>query len=839
MSEKHEPIQPGGKRRKYREVTLAAIVFGVVVGAIMNASITYSGLKIGFTIVGSSIAAVLGFGVLRGMLRSINPRAGSILETNIGQTIASSVNTTNSGVIFTVPVLLLLGYSLSPTESRFWLVTLACMAGAVLGTCFIIPLRKQMIDIDRLRFPSGTAVGSILKSPGAGIKKTIVLLVGIGVAMLVYLPTQLPLFHTEAALHDLDRLVENEKISEQDAQLTRTISGWIDQQSAPANVVEAGELRLAIRMLRAQIAEGGDKESREREIGSLETQIEALEEDSTSNAALTIAAARATAGNIDWSDLRSSRNGWAKDPFWGYSDLRIRMSREVDAEATAKAKAKDPDAREVLAERVDRDQSGRPDLLVTNDTIDVGRFLRIPDSALLMFAIAPFALGAGYLTGRAGLIVLAGGVLAYLFLNPILFEAGLLPETLKGFEVAEGWGRNNLGKPLGIGLLLGGAMMGIVVAFPSIRAALGSMAAAPPSKGGSDELGLKPLIFAAAGAFVLLFVAADVSTNDASNRVCPVTNQVLVAEVGAPVDAIEPPDGGFPTVRYRGYTLALADAAAVREWQGLDNQARDNALKEIKSSPGPLSGWNRHLRALVIAAIGTIWIWFAGIIIAQCTGMTDWSPISGIALLTVVLVMVLAGVGSVIPAVLVGATLCCAITMSADMMSDLRTGYIVGAQPRKQQIVELCTTWIGPVICMMVILLITQANLAKTGIPLGEGTETGAPQAEALKSVIIGVQGGDMPYMMYGLGTVLGLLLGLGSFAGLGVLVGLSMYLPFFYITTYGIGCVANISIAKWKGRAWAEEWGVPFAAGLIVGEAILSLIVNAMIVIMSSGAGS
>jgi len=435
--------------------------------------------------------------------------------------------------------------------------------------------------------------------------------------------------------------------------------------------------------------------------------------------------------------------------------------------------------------------------------------------------------------------VLAGGVLAYLFLNPILFEAGLLPETLKGFEVAEGWGRNNLGKPLGIGLLLGGAMMGIVVAFPSIRAALGSMAAAPPSKGGSDELGLKPLIFAAAGAFVLLFVAADVSTNDASNRVCPVTNQVLVAEVGAPVDAIEPPDGGFPTVRYRGYTLALADAAAVREWQGLDNQARDNALKEIKSSPGPLSGWNRHLRALVIAAIGTIWIWFAGIIIAQCTGMTDWSPISGIALLTVVLVMVLAGVGSVIPAVLVGATLCCAITMSADMMSDLRTGYIVGAQPRKQQIVELCTTWIGPVICMMVILLITQANLAKTGIPLGEGTETGAPQAEALKSVIIGVQGGDMPYMMYGLGTVLGLLLGLGSFAGLGVLVGLSMYLPFFYITTYGIGCVANISIAKWKGRAWAEEWGVPFAAGLIVGEAILSLIVNAMIVIMSSGAGS
>ncbi|MFG0283955.1 MAG: OPT/YSL family transporter, partial [Phycisphaerales bacterium JB039] len=173
--------------RRYREITISAIVFGVVVGAIMNAAITYSGLKIGFTIVGSAIAAVLGFGILRGVLRK-----GSILETNIGQTIASSVNTTNSGVIFTVPVLLLLGYSLDPTEPRFWLVTLACMAGAVMGAAFILPLRKQMIDIERLRFPSGTAVGAILKSPGAGVTKTLLLLAGIVVAMAVYLPTVLP-----------------------------------------------------------------------------------------------------------------------------------------------------------------------------------------------------------------------------------------------------------------------------------------------------------------------------------------------------------------------------------------------------------------------------------------------------------------------------------------------------------------------------------------------------------------------------------------------------------------------------------------------------------------------
>lgn len=87
-----------------------------------------------------------------------------------------------------------------------------------------------------------------------------------------------------------------------------------------------------------------------------------------------------------------------------------------------------------------------------------------------------------------------------------------------------------------------------------------------------------------------------------------------------------------------------------------------------------------------------------------------------------------------------------------------------------------------------------------------------------------------MPYALYGMGALLGAMLGLGAFAGLGVLVGLSMYLPFIYISTYGIGCIANIVIGKIKGRSWAEEWGVPLAAGLIVGEAILSLIVSGIV---------
>ncbi len=72
-----------------------------------------------------------------------------------------------------------------------------------------------------------------------------------------------------------------------------------------------------------------------------------------------------------------------------------------------------------------------------------------------------------------------------------------------------------------------------------------------------------------------------------------------------------------------------------------DDAAKDAFLATKSAKPGLLAAMNPHLRAAIIAVVGVLWIWFASIIIAQCTGMTDWSPISGMALITVVLVMML------------------------------------------------------------------------------------------------------------------------------------------------------------------------------------------------------
>jgi uncharacterized oligopeptide transporter (OPT) family protein len=588
--------------RPYREVTPLAIVLGVMIGVVMNAAITYSGLKIGFTLGGSAIAAVLGWGLLRGVFRR-----GTIIENNIAQTVASSVNTSNSGIIFTVPVLYLLG--LQAQVSPVWLVA-ATMAGAVMGVAFIIPTRKQMIDLDRLRFPTGTAVASVLRSPGEGIRKSLVLLVGILIAMVV-------IWFTEAA----------------------------------------------------------------------ET-------------------------------LNQPELGWSG--FLGWEELARRL--------------------------------GAPEGVVGDQSIDLGRWIQQSDRLAglwhpafdFTWAIAPFALGAGFITGRPGLVVLAGGLLAYFVITPVAFDAAWMPAAVDAVA-AKGWALGNINRPLGIGLLTGGALVGLAFALPSITGALRSLRGAPG--GERDELPMWVLGLAILAAFGLLFLAARA-------------------------------------------TLTGGDAA----------------------------------QAALIAGVGTAWMWFAGIVIAQCTGMTDWSPISGIALLTVMICLFLTD-NQVVPAVLIGAAVCVSITECADMMQDLKTGSMVGGRPIRQQVIELSVAWIGPAVCLATIALLAATNHNKFGVHFGPGTDMPAPQAAALEGVINTIRGGDAPVEMYAMGGIVGVLLSLSGMAGLGVLVGLSMYLPLMYLLPYGLGCLLQMGVKKLKGAAWTESWGVPLAAGLIVGEGLLGVV--------------
>ena len=127
-------------------------------------------------------------------------RRNSIIENNIVQTVASGVNGASSGLMFSVPAIFILGYGM---DFNPIMLTFGAIAGAFLGIGFIIPLRKQMIDYERLTYPGGVAVATILKSPGAGIRKAMFLLIAAVISGIAHFVSQ----YTHVEYFDLGALL--------------------------------------------------------------------------------------------------------------------------------------------------------------------------------------------------------------------------------------------------------------------------------------------------------------------------------------------------------------------------------------------------------------------------------------------------------------------------------------------------------------------------------------------------------------------------------------------------------------------------------------------------------
>jgi uncharacterized oligopeptide transporter (OPT) family protein len=241
-------------------------------------------------------------------------------------------------------------------------------------------------------------------------------------------------------------------------------------------------------------------------------------------------------------------------------------------------------------------------------------------------------------------------------------------------------------------------------------------------------------------------------------------------------------------------------------------------------------------RGALMALLGTLWIWVAGVVLSECIGRTNWSPLSGMTLIGItILIFVASGLGdreAVIASVLVGAAMCVAMSQATDLMLDLKTGYLVGAIPRKQQIAQFAGTWLGPIVVIVVIFVLhkgTEGGLGGENLP--------APQGQALAAVIESILGGDVPTHRYLAGAGLGALLSASGIGGLGVLVGLGFYLPFSIVLTYSLGTLARV-LSDWKlGVRWSESTGIPIAAGLIVGEALVG-VGSAIKAVLAAGAG-
>ncbi|MBO5642858.1 MAG: oligopeptide transporter, OPT family [Kiritimatiellae bacterium] len=169
-----------------REFTITSIILGIIISLIFGAANAYLGLRVGLTISASIPAAVVSMGVLRFVMRR-----DSILENNMVQTIGSAGTSIVSGSVFTMPALYLWAEEGLCAPPGFVQLTIIALCGSVLGVLLMVPVRRPFIvDEDKtLAYPEGRACAEVLRAGENGAKQSRDVFIGVAVAVLVKLIT--------------------------------------------------------------------------------------------------------------------------------------------------------------------------------------------------------------------------------------------------------------------------------------------------------------------------------------------------------------------------------------------------------------------------------------------------------------------------------------------------------------------------------------------------------------------------------------------------------------------------------------------------------------------------
>jgi len=241
--------------------------------------------------------------------------------------------------------------------------------------------------------------------------------------------------------------------------------------------------------------------------------------------------------------------------------------------------------------------------------------------------------------------------------------------------------------------------------------------------------------------------------------------------------------------------------------------------------------------ATLLAVVMMIFGFLFSAVAAYMAGIVGSSnnPISGVTIATILfaslLLLSLLGKNSNVgasAAIMIGAVVCCAAAIGGDNLQDLKTGYIVGATPWKQQIMQIIGVLSAAVILGLVL------DILHTAYTIGSPTLS-APQATLMKSVADGVFTGNLPWTMVGFGAIIGVIIILidlrqeriGSDFRVPILaVAVGIYLPIELTVPIFIGGM----IAHFSDRAGATDTmkkkGLLMASGLITGEALIGILV-------------
>ena len=241
------------------------------------------------------------------------------------------------------------------------------------------------------------------------------------------------------------------------------------------------------------------------------------------------------------------------------------------------------------------------------------------------------------------------------------------------------------------------------------------------------------------------------------------------------------------------------------------------------------------LGAVIIAIFG----FFFATVSSRMVGLVGSSnnPVSGMAIATLLITSLIlkatgnTGASGMIAAIAIGSVICIVAAMAGDMSQDLKTGYILGATPVKQQYGELIGAVVSAVTIGFVLYLLNSA--------WGFGTaELAAPQATLMKMIVEGIMGGNLPWALVFIGVFIAIMIELLSIPVLPFAIGL--YLPIELSTCIMVGGVLRLILEKvYDGKANKDKVinnGVLCCSGMIAGEGLVGILLAVLAVVTIKG---
>lgn len=237
------------------------------------------------------------------------------------------------------------------------------------------------------------------------------------------------------------------------------------------------------------------------------------------------------------------------------------------------------------------------------------------------------------------------------------------------------------------------------------------------------------------------------------------------------------------------------------------------------------------LGALIIVIFG----FFFATVSSRMVGLVGSSnnPVSGMAIATLLVTTFIlkatgtTGAAGMIAAISIGSVICIVAAIAGDTSQDLKTGYILGATPKKQQIAEVLGVAVSAFTIGYVLILLNSAY--------GFGSEEiSAPQATLMKMIVEGVMSNQLPWILIGVGALIALVVEICRISVLPFAIGL--YLPLELSTTIMLGGVIRHLIDKRKTDYEKEnsdtDAGVLFSSGMIAGEGLVGILLAILTVV-------